>query len=131
MSVKIIGTGSYVPQNVVDNSFLSTIVDTDDEWISSRTGIKERRLSAGNDEGTTAMATNAAMAAVEDAGIDPEEIDLILVATASADMYVPNTSCQVQEKLGAKHARFLFQRPHLSYPAALFHPYISPLHWSQ
>lgn len=104
MAVKIIGTGSYLPQNVADNHFLSTIVDTDDEWISQRTGIKERRLSSGGREGTSYMATASARAAIEDAGIEPEELDLIIVATASADTYVPNTSCQVQGEIGAIRA---------------------------
>ena len=104
MAIKIIGTGSYLPENVADNHFLSTIVDTNDEWISQRTGIKERRLSSGSKEGTTYMATQAAKNAMEDAGVTAEEIDLIIVATASADTYVPNTSCQVQGEIGAIRA---------------------------
>lgn len=104
MAVKIIGTGSYVPENVADNQFLSTIVDTDDEWISQRTGIKERHLSSGSKEGTTFMAIQAAHAALEDAGISAEELDLIIVATASADTYVPSTACQVQGEIGAIRA---------------------------
>lgn len=104
MAVKIIGTGSYVPENVADNQFLSTIVDTDDEWISQRTGIKERHLSGGSKEGTTFMAIRAAYAALEDAGISAEELDLIIVATASADTYVPSTACQVQGETGAIRA---------------------------
>ena len=104
MAIKIIGTGSYLPENVADNHFLSTIVDTNDEWISQRTGIKERRLSSGSKEGTTYMATQAARNAMEDAGVTAEEIDLIIVATASADTYVPNTSCQVQGEIGAIRA---------------------------
>lgn len=104
MAVKIIGTGSYVPENVADNQFLSTIVDTDDEWISQRTGIKERHLSGGSKEGTTFMAIRAAHAALEDAGISAEELDLIIVATASADTYVPSTACQVQGETGAIRA---------------------------
>lgn len=104
MAVKIIGTGSYVPQNVADNHFLSTIVDTDDEWISQRTGIKERHLSSGSKEGTSFMAIEAARAALENAGITAEELDLIIVATVSADTYVPSTSCQVQGEIGAIRA---------------------------
>ncbi len=103
MAVKIIGTGSYLPRKVADNQFLSTIVDTDDEWIRKRTGINERHLSNGK-EGTTYMATQAALAAVEDAGISPEELDMIIVATLSADTYVPNTSCLVQASIGAIRA---------------------------
>lgn len=104
MAVKIIGTGSYLPKNVADNHFLSTIVDTNDEWISQRTGIKERHLSSGSKEGTSFMAIEAAKAALDNAGVTPEELDLIIVATVSADTYVPSTSCQVQGEIGAIRA---------------------------
>lgn len=106
MAIRIIGTGSYLPKKVADNHFLSTIVDTDDEWIRQRTGIKERHLSNGK-EGTTYMATHAAEAALENAGIEPEDIDMIIVATVSADTYVPSTSCQVQGAIGAIRATCL------------------------
>lgn len=103
MAVRIIGTGSYLPKKVADNHFLSTIVDTDDEWIQQRTGIKERHLSNGK-EGTTYMAAHAAEAALENAGICAEELDMIIVATVSADTYVPSTSCSVQGAIGAIRA---------------------------
>ena len=103
MAIRIIGTGSYLPKKVADNQFLSTIVDTDDEWIRQRTGIKERHLSNGK-EGTTYMATHAAEAALENAGITADELDMIIVATVSADTYVPSTSCQVQGAIGAIRA---------------------------
>lgn len=103
MAIRIIGTGSYLPKKVADNHFLSTIVDTDDEWIRQRTGIKERHLSNGK-EGTTYMATHAAEAALENAGITADELDMIIVATVSADIYVPSTSCQVQGAIGAIRA---------------------------
>ena len=103
MAIRIIGTGSYLPKKVADNHFLSTIVDTDDEWICQRTGIKERHLSNGK-EGTTYMATHAAEAALENAGITADELDMIIVATVSADTYVPSTSCQVQGAIGAIRA---------------------------
>lgn len=103
MAIRIIGTGSYLPKKVADNLFLSTIVDTDDEWIRQRTGIKERHLSNGK-EGTTYMATHAAEAALENAGITADELDMIIVATVSADTYVPSTSCQVQGAIGAIRA---------------------------
>ena len=106
MAIRIIGTGSYLPKKVADNHFLSTIVDTDDEWIRQRTGIKERHLSNGK-EGTTYMATHAAEAALENAGIEPEDIDMIIVATVSADTYVPSTSCQVPGAIGAIRATCL------------------------
>lgn len=103
MAIRIIGTGSYLPKKVADNHFLSTIVDTDDEWIRQRTGIRERHLSNGK-EGTTYMATHAAEAALENAGITADELDMIIVATVSADTYVPSTSCQVQGAIGAIRA---------------------------
>ena len=103
MAIRIIGTGSYLPKKAADNHFLSTIVDTDDEWIRQRTGIKERHLSNGK-EGTTYMATHAAEAALENAGITADELDMIIVATVSADTYVPSTSCQVQGAIGAIRA---------------------------
>lgn len=103
MAIRIIGTGSYLPKKVADNHFLSMIVDTDDEWIRQRTGIKERHLSNGK-EGTTYMATHAAEAALENAGIEADELDMIIVATVSADTYVPSTSCQVQGAIGAIRA---------------------------
>lgn len=103
MAVRIIGTGSYLPKKVADNHFLSTIVDTDDEWIRQRTGIKERHLSNGK-EGTTYMATHAAEAALENAGMSADELDMIIVATVSADTYVPSTSCSVQGAIGAIRA---------------------------
>ena len=103
MAIRIIGTGSYLPKKVADNHFLSTIVDTDDEWIRQRTGIKERHLSNGK-EGTTYMAAHAAETALENAGITADELDMIIVATVSADTYVPSTSCQVQGAIGAIRA---------------------------
>lgn len=105
-SVSIIGTGSYVPEKILTNAALSTMVDTTDEWITTRTGIKERRIAA-KDEHTSDMATKAALAAIEQAQIDPSEIELILVATATPDMYFPATACLVQQKIGALKAACL------------------------
>src|SRR5438477_11991509 len=102
-TVSIIGTGSYVPKKVLTNDDLSKIVDTNDEWITTRTGIKERRIAA-DDEYTSDMGAKAARAAIEQAGISPDEIDLILVATVSPDMFFPSTACFVQRQLGAKNA---------------------------
>lgn len=104
MTSKIIGTGSYLPSHVVTNDDLAKIVDTDDEWISSRTGIKERRIVDNEKEETAYLASMAAKAAVEDAGISPEEIDLILVATMSPEQVLPNVACEVQAAIGAVHA---------------------------
>src|SRR6188508_2832241 len=84
-TVSIVGTGSYVPEKILTNEDLSRLVDTSDEWITTRTGIKERRVAA-SDEYTSDMASKAALAAIEQAGISAQEIDLILVATATPDM---------------------------------------------
>src|SRR5471032_2952744 len=81
-TVSIIGTGSYVPEKILTNADLSKIVETDDNWITTRTGIKERRIAA-DDEYTSDMGAKAALAAMEQAGIEGDEIDLILVATAT------------------------------------------------
>jgi 3-oxoacyl-[acyl-carrier-protein] synthase-3 len=105
-TVSIIGTGSYVPKKVLTNEDLSRIVDTSDEWITTRTGIKERRIAA-KDEQTSDMATKAALKAIEQAKISPTEIDLILVATATPDMLFPATACFVQKKIGATKAACL------------------------
>jgi 3-oxoacyl-[acyl-carrier-protein] synthase-3 len=95
-----------VPEKVLTNDDLSKIVDTNDEWITTRTGIKERRIAA-DDEYTSDMGAKAARAAIEQADISAEEIDLILVATASPDMVFPATACFVQTKIGAKNAACL------------------------
>jgi 3-oxoacyl-[acyl-carrier-protein] synthase-3 len=102
-TVSIIGTGSYVPERVLTNADLERLVETSDEWITTRTGIKERRIAAAG-ECTSDLATKAALAAMENAGITADEIDLILVATITPDMFFPSTSCFVQHKLGAKRA---------------------------
>lgn len=105
-TVSIVGTGSYVPEKILTNADLSKIVETDDEWIISRTGIKERRIAA-DDEFTSDMGAKAALAAMEQAGIAGSEIDLILVATATPDMIFPATACFIQTKIGAKKAACL------------------------
>ena len=105
-TVSIIGTGSYVPEKILTNADLSKMVDTSDEWITTRTGIKERRIAA-KDEHTSDMATKAALAAIEQAGITPAEIDLILLATATPDMLFPATACLVQTRIGATRAACL------------------------
>jgi 3-oxoacyl-[acyl-carrier-protein] synthase-3 len=102
-TVSIIGTGSYVPEKVLTNADLEKMVDTSDEWIVTRTGIRERRI-AGPDEYTSDMATKAARAAIDQAGITAEEIDLIIIATVTPDMFFPSTACFVQKNLGAKRA---------------------------
>ena len=93
-TVSIVGTGSYMPEKILTNADLTAIVDTTDEWITTRTGIKERRVAA-KDEMTSDMAAKAALKAIEQAEISPEEIDLLLVATATPDMIFPATACFV------------------------------------
>lgn len=102
MTVRIIGTGSAVPEQIVTNEDLSKIVETSDEWISSRSGIKERRVA--KEETTTSLAILAGKRALENAGVTAEEIEVIIVATCTPDYFFPNTACQVQEAIGAKHA---------------------------
>lgn len=95
----ILGTGGYLPVRRVSNEDLSKIVDTSDEWITSRTGIKARHIAA-QDEQTSDLAVKAAQAALADAGINAADIDLIIVATSTPDMTFPATACIVQNKLG-------------------------------
>src|SRR3954471_20264877 len=102
-TVSIIGTGSYVPERVMTNADLERLVETSDEWITTRTGIKERRIAAEN-EFTSDLASNAAKAALENAGIEASEIDLIIVATITPDKCMPSTACLVQTKIGAANA---------------------------
>ena len=102
-TVSIIGTGSYVPERILTNAELEKLVDTSDEWIVARTGIKERHIAA-NDEFTSDMASHAARRAIEQAGIEAIDIDLIIVATVTPDQFFPSTSCFVQKKIGAKRA---------------------------
>ena len=102
-TVSIIGTGSYLPEKILTNQELEKLVETSDEWIISRTGIKERRIAAEG-EHTSDLAAKAALSALENAGITADEIDLILVATVTPDMFFPSTACFVQAKIGAKNA---------------------------
>ncbi|MBC2580739.1 beta-ketoacyl-ACP synthase III [Clostridium sp. DJ247] len=101
-TVNILGLGHYVPSNIVTNDDLSKVVDTSDEWIFSRTGIKERRISKY--ENTTDLAVEAARLAIKDCNICPKSIDLIVVGTVTPDYFVPSTACLVQERLGAVNA---------------------------
>lgn len=95
--------GSYVPERIMTNADMEKIVDTTDEWITTRTGIKERRIAAEN-EFTSDMAAKAAQRAMERAGVTADQIDLIIVATITPDMMFPSTACLVQSKIGAKRA---------------------------
>jgi len=102
-SVTISGTGSYVPEKILTNHELEEIVDTSDEWIRSRTGIKERRI-ASDTQSTSDLATEAAKVAMEDANVSGEDIDLIIVATISPDAFFPATACYVQKNIEATNA---------------------------
>ena len=101
--VGILGTGSYVPENIVDNFYFEKILDTSDEWIKTRTGISYRR-KAREDESASDLATKAAIKAIECANLTPQDIDLIIVATATPDMSFPSTACLVQENIKSKNA---------------------------
>lgn len=100
---RIVGTGSYLPEKVLTNEELEKIVDTSDEWILTRTGIRERRITA-NGQASSTLATNAARRALEMAGVSPEELDIIVVGTVTPDMFFPSVGCLVQDALGAKKA---------------------------
>jgi len=101
---KITGVGKYLPDYVMTNEELEKHVDTNDEWIRSRTGIAERRILKDPDKATSFMATHAAEDALKDAGVDAEEIDLIIVATVTPDYLFPATAALVQKRIGAKKA---------------------------
>ena len=100
--MKIVGTGSCLPQRVVSNDDLAAIMDTSDEWISSRTGIRNRHIATT--ETTTSLACDAVKSALQDAGIDGSEIDLIIAASVSTDKIVPSLACQIQAEIGAGSA---------------------------
>lgn len=102
MITRIIGTGSSLPKNVVTNDDLSKIMDTSDEWIASRTGIRERHLV--KEETTASLSAEAAGKALQNAGVSVEEIDLIIVGTITGDYVTPSTACEIQAELGAKKA---------------------------
>ncbi|WP_290712691.1 beta-ketoacyl-ACP synthase III [Anaerovibrio sp.] len=99
----ILGTGYYLPEKILSNSDLEKIVDTSDEWITERTGIKERRIAA-DDVATSDLALKAAEMALKDAKVSPDELDLIIVATLTSDRIIPSTACIIQDLLGAKRA---------------------------
>ncbi|UPW83822.1 beta-ketoacyl-ACP synthase III [Lysinibacillus sp. Ag94] len=108
MNAGIIGIGKYVPEKVVTNFDLEKMMDTSDEWIRTRTGIEERRFAA-DDQETSDLAVAAAKEAIAKAGITPEEIGLILVATVTQDQNFPSVACMVQEQIGAVNAAAMDQ----------------------
>lgn len=99
----ILGTGFYVPEKIMTNADLEKIVETSDEWIVERTGIKERRIAEDN-QPMSDLAMKAAQNALADAGVAAEDLDLIIVATLTSDRIIPSTACMIQNLLGAKHA---------------------------
>lgn len=100
LRARLIGTGSYLPKKIVTNQDLEKMVETTDEWISTRTGIRQRRIAA--DETTSEMASKAAKAALKAAGVSPKDIDLVVVGTVTPEMCFPSTACFVQSQLGIK-----------------------------
>ncbi len=103
IKARISGMGFYAPEKVYDNAYMEQIVETNDEWIVQRTGIKQRHISA-DDEFTSDLATKAALAALENSGTSAEEIELIIVATVTPDYFTPSTACVVQKNIGAENA---------------------------
>ncbi|SFI58826.1 beta-ketoacyl-ACP synthase III [Olleya namhaensis] len=104
ISAAITAVGGYVPDYVLSNKVLETLVDTNDEWITSRTGIKERRILKLEGEGTSYLAINAAKDLLKKQNIDPKEIDLVIVATATPDMLVASTAVYTATEIGATNA---------------------------
>jgi len=102
-TAKIVGLGSYLPERVMTNSDLETMVETTDEWITTRTGIKERRVVAEG-EALGDLATRAGCAALEDAGVNPDEVDLLILATATVEQPIPATSAIIQPRMGLVNA---------------------------
>jgi 3-oxoacyl-[acyl-carrier-protein] synthase III len=101
MYSRIVGTGKYLPERILTNAELEKMVETTDEWIRSRTGIEHRHIAA-DDEMTSDLAQKAGRAALESAGLTPNDIDLVIVGTTTPDLIFPNVACLVQEKLGIK-----------------------------
>ncbi|SFI54052.1 3-oxoacyl-[acyl-carrier-protein] synthase-3 [Paenibacillus sp. UNC496MF] len=101
--VGVIGTGKYVPERILTNKDLEQMVETNDEWIVTRTGMRERRIAAP-EQATSDLAYQASLKAIAAAGLTAEDIDLIIVATITPDMFFPSTACLVQDKLGARKA---------------------------
>jgi 3-oxoacyl-[acyl-carrier-protein] synthase III len=102
-SASIIGTGMYVPQRVMSNEDFTRIVDTNDEWIFQRTGMKERRLAEHN-QATSDLAVEAGRAALVSAAVAPEDVDMVICNTITADNVLPSTACWIQDRLGCKNA---------------------------
>ena len=105
MGIKIVGSGMYVPASTLSNQQLETIVETTDEWISTRTGIHNRHIVTA--ENTVDLAYEAANRAIDQANIDPSEIGLIIVATFTPERLTPSTACLVQSRLGLNNQQII------------------------
>ena len=116
--VGILGLGAYLPEKVLTNLDLEKMVDTSDEWIQSRTGIKERRI-AEKGVATSDLAAKAALEAIRSAGLKPTDLELIILATISSDMIFPSTACIVQNKIGAKCPAFDISAACSGFPYAI------------
>ncbi|HON57892.1 MAG TPA: beta-ketoacyl-ACP synthase III, partial [bacterium] len=103
MKARIIGTGSYLPEKILTNFDLEKMVDTTDEWIVSRSGIRERRIAAPT-ETTSTLGNIAAKKALKNAGVKPKDIDIIIVSSLAGDMFIPSTACRIQKLIGAKNS---------------------------
>ncbi len=114
----IVGLGIYLPERVLTNSDLEKMVDTTDEWIRSRTGVRERRI-ASKGESASDLGTRAALAALQDAKISPREIELIIVATITPDSFFPSTACVIQDRIGASCGAFDLAAACSGFPYAL------------
>jgi len=106
-STVILGTGSYAPERILTNAELSKTVDTSDEWIRTRSGIRERRIAAAGEQ-TSDLGVQAARRALDDAGLKPADVDLVIVATFTPDMPMPSTACIIQQKLGLPNTAACF-----------------------
>ncbi len=116
--VAISGLGAYIPEKVLTNFDLEKIVETTDEWIRSRTGIRERHIAAKG-QSASDLGAQASLAAIKDAGLTPADIDLIIVATVTPDMLFPSTACNVQTKIGANCGAFDLAAACSGFPYAL------------
>lgn len=114
----IIGMGIYLPERVLTNFDLEKMVDTSDEWIRTRTGVRERRI-AGKGESASDLGSRAALAAIQDAKLTPQDIDLIIVATITPDSFFPSTACLIQNQIGARCAAFDLAAACSGFPYAL------------
>lgn len=114
----ITGLGIYLPEKILNNHDLEKMVETTDEWILTRTGIRERRLAASG-ESASDLGSRAALRAIQDAGLTPQQVELIIVATITPDMFFPSTACLIQEKIGAKCGAFDMAAACSGFPYAL------------